>query len=208
MRAVYVCLLVVLLHGCISQSPTNYYTLSADVEEGTTNTLPKGVSLGVGPISLPSMLDRNGIVSHEDDGPQINVASLELWAGELDVLLARTIAERMAQHLNIADVWAMPWDARLRPQYQLRLFVDKFSGELGGPVVVKIKWVLLADYGKRPIGTHMFQKTQNAEATDYARYVQTLNQLLADFAAEAAEISASIINESEVPPLNAKQPDG
>lgn len=208
MRAVFFCLLAVLLNACVSQLPTNYYTLSADSEEWTTNILPKGVSLGVGPISLPSMLDRNGIVTHQDGGPQINVASLDLWAGELDILFGRTVAERMAEHLNIADVWATPWDARLRPEYQLRLFVDKFSGELGGPVTVKIKWVLLADYGKRAIGTHIFQKTQHAKTAGYAGYVQTLNRLLADFAAEASTISAAIINESEIPPSNAKQPDG
>lgn len=204
MRALRCCFLVALLNACASQSPTHYYTLSAEPGEGATRTLPKGVSLGVGPISLPSMLDRNGIITHQAGGPQIKVASHDLWAGELDVLFARTVAEIMAQHLNIADVWASPWDTRLRPQYQLRLFVDKFSGELSGAATLKIKWVLLADYGKRPLGTHIFQKTKNAEADGYASYVQTLNQLLADFAEEAATITASIINEPEIYPPKAE----
>lgn len=195
MRALFFCVLVALLIGCVSQSPTNYYTLLAEQpRESAAKTLPQGISLGVGPISLPSMLDRNGIVTHQAGGPLVKVASHDLWAGELDVLFARTVAELMAQHLNIVDVWASPWDTRLRPQYQLRLFVDKFSGELGGPVTLKVTWVLLADYGKRALGSHTFKKTENAEHGDYANYVQTLNQLLADFAAEAAATTAGIIN--------------
>lgn len=194
MRASVPVLCLVLLSACVSQSPTNYYTLSAEpVEKQTVTALPAGVSLGVGPINLPSMLDRNGIVSHQPGGPQIKVAGLDLWAGELDTLLARTVAERMAQHLGIAEVWASPWDARMRPEYQLRLFVDQFSGELAGPVTLKIKWALLADYGRRSLGAHAFKKTLPAQQAGYSGYVQTLNELLADFATTAAEITASAI---------------
>lgn len=200
MRAICCSIVLALLCGCTSQALTRYYTLSADLEQRSDNTLPSGVSLGIGPIDLPSMLDRNGIVSQLNGGPQIYVAGLDLWAGKLHVLLGHTVAELMAQHLNVPEVWTVPWDTALRPDYQLRLFVDKFSGELGGPVTIKIKWVLLADHGKRPVGTHVFEKTRRATTDDYASYVQTLNQLLADFAAEAARVTAHTIKGTEIYP--------
>lgn len=194
MRTVCCCVLLALLSACANQSPTDYYTLAAEPEGDAAKALPKGVSVGVGPITLPPMLDRKGIVTHPAGGPQIRVASYDVWAGDLEVSFARVAAERLAQHLNATDVWAAPWDPRLRPEYQLRLFVDKFSGELGGPVTLKLKWVLLADFGKRPIGTWVFQKTDNADTAGYASYVQTLNQLLADFAADAAVKTTDMIN--------------
>ncbi len=200
MRALCCYLLLASLCACTSQPLTRFYTLSADLEQRSTNTVPGGVSLGIGPISLPSMLDRNGIVSNDSGGPLITVAGLDVWAGNLDVLLGRTVAELMAQQLNLPEVWAIPWDTALRPDYQLRLFVDKFSGELGGPVTIKIKWVLLAEQGKRPVGTHIFENTRRATSDDYASYVQTLNQLLADFAVDAARITAHTIKGTEVYP--------
>ncbi len=205
MRAISCVILLASLCACANQPLTRYYTLSADdlaqhSKQNSANQLPAGLSLGIGPISLPSMLDRNGIVSQLNDGPQINVAGLDVWAGNLDVLLSRTIAESMAQHLNLPEVWSIPWDNALRPDYQLRLFVEKFSGELGGPVTIKIKWVLLTDHGKRPIGIHIFEKTQSVTADDYASYVQTLNQLLADFTADAAQVTAHTIKGAEIYP--------
>lgn len=204
MRAICYCALLTLLCGCTNQVLTRFYTLSTDFEQGSTTTLPEGVSLGIGPVTLPSMLDRSGIVSQENGGPQIIVAGLDLWAGDLDVLISRTVAELMSQYLNISEVWLLPWDTALRPEYQLRVFVDKFSGELGGPVTLKMKWVLLAEQGTRPVGTHVFEKTQPAMADGYVGYVQTLSQLLADFAAEAARVTAHTIKGTEIYPAEAE----
>ncbi len=208
MRAIFCCVLLALLCGCTSHVLTRFYTLSADAEQRSFTTLPAGVSLGVGPVNLPSMLDRSGIVSQESGGPQINIAGLDLWAGDLDVLIGRTVAELLSKQLSLSEVWLMPWDTVLRPEYQLRIFVDKFSGELGGPVTVKIKWVILAEQGARPVGTHVFEKTQSATADGYVSYVETLNQLLVEFSEEAARVTAHTIKGTEIYPAKREESEG
>lgn len=180
-RTLLVVLCVVLLASCAAQPPTHYYDLTSQAM-ASENAISTDITLGIGPVTLPQLLDRPGIVSrHHSTG--INVASYHVWAGELEPTFTRVLADSISTTLQHETIWASPWDNRFRPQYQLRLFVDRFSGELNGNVVLSLTWTLLGDYGQKVISTHRYRATAES-GTGYKGYVTALNQLLADFARE------------------------
>jgi len=169
----------VLLAGCAAQPPTYYYDLTTQTTV-SKNKIDDKITLGVGPITLPQLLDRPGIVSrHSETG--VNVASFHIWAGELERTVTRVLTDSIATSLQHQTVWASPWDNRFRPEYQLRVFVDRFSGEINGSVQLSLSWSLLGEYGQKVISTHRYRASVGS-GKGYQGYVDALNQLLAEFA--------------------------
>jgi len=169
------------LAGCAAQPPTHYYDLTPVVTSGQP-LLKQSLTLGVGPVTMPDVLDRPGVVTRLQ-GTNVNVANFHIWAGELKPAFTRVLAASVAGATQLDQVWPSPWDNRFRPEYQVRVFVDRFSGELNGAVELNLSWTLLADFGQEVILTRRYQ-AQRQSPGNYAGYVETLNLLVADFATE------------------------
>jgi len=180
-----------LLTSCAAQPPTNYYDLTSQVSAlASEKVINADLTLGIGPVTLPQLLDRPGIVTrHKNTG--VDVASFHIWAGELEPTFTRVLADSIATTLQHETIWSSPWDNRFRPQYQLRLFVDRFSGELNGSTSLSLTWTLLGDYGQTVISTHRYRASTES-GRGYQGYVTALNQLLADF---AGEVSLTLVEE-------------
>jgi len=185
-------ILICLLTACSTKITTRYYSLHALPEPSNTVTLPSDTSLGIGPVKLPSMLNRKGIVTHKSE-PAVQVASHDIWAGRLKEDFTRVVAELMAQSLGINDVVTEPWNTRFRPQYQLQLDVQHFSGQLGGNVRFKVNWVLIGNYGKQKLVSRTDDITLQTDGNGYQAYVATLNSLLAAFSEKT--VRTEIVNE-------------
>ncbi|MDI3324471.1 PqiC family protein [Pontibacterium granulatum] len=183
LRTVILGVLALGMIGCAAQPPTHYYDLTA-VSAPAKQRLPQSVSLGIGPVTLPELLDQPGVVSRKGD-TVVNVATYHIWAGELEPAFTRVLAENVARRLEHDRVWPSPWDNRFRPEYQVRIFVDRFSGEVNGEVVLNLTWSLLGDYGQELIRTQRYRGTVIAEG-GYHGYVNALNQLLAAFSEQLA----------------------
>ncbi len=174
-----------LLLACASQSPTNYYSLQVVSDPSIEIALAQSVTLGVGPVSLPSELDRPGLVT-ELGGSGISIAPYHIWAGDLDENFSRVLAGLMADHLGIDQVYAAPWDTRFRPEYQLRVDVQRFSGTLGGDVHMDVLWTLTSKQGRHKLHGERSRLHVSTNGTSYLAYVDALNRVMSDFSATVA----------------------
>jgi len=174
-----------LLTACATAPQTHYYNLQALPELNTSMhaELPPKTTLGIGPVKLPSMLHRKGIVT-QSSGPAIKIASHNIWAGNLKEDFTRVIAQLMGANLGINDVVTEPWDTRFRPEYQLQMDVQHFSGELGGSVRFKVNWLLSGNYGQDKLVSQSDEFVLQSDDISYAAYVSTLSTLLAKFSAK------------------------
>ncbi len=180
-----------LLTACSTKIQTRYYNLQVLPDSPTSiqlpTALPANTTLGIGPVKLPSMLNRKGIVTQKS-GSAVQIASHDIWAGRLDEDFPRVIAELMAKSLGINEVVTKPWNTRFRPQYQLQLDVQHFSGQLGGQVRFKVNWILSGNYGRKKLLSRTEDITLQTSGDDYPAYVSTLNALLAAFTEKSARI--------------------
>ncbi len=183
---------ICLLAACSTKIQTRYYSLHALPVSSTTVSLSNEATLGIGPVKLPSMLIRKGIVTHKT-GPAVQVASHDVWAGRLKEDFTRVVAELMTQSLGISGVVTEPWNTRFRPQYQLQLDVQHFSGQLGGVVRLKVNWTLSGNFGKEKLVSRTDDITLQTKGDGYQAYVATLNALLAAFSEKS--VQAEIVNE-------------
>ncbi len=83
--------LVVALAGCGSTPPSHFYKLSAS-GGGAKNS--SNISVAVGPVSIPALVDRPQIVI--STGPnQVRLEEFDRWASPLQNDIARVIAENL-----------------------------------------------------------------------------------------------------------------
>lgn len=105
------------LAACGSSPPSNHYVLTARVSEPPAQESP---SLGIGPITIPEYLNRNGLV-YNRQGNQLRVSSTERWAEPLEDGLKRVLSMNLASLVNTQNVRFFPWNSRRNPEYGIKI---------------------------------------------------------------------------------------
>ncbi|CAA0123951.1 Uncharacterised protein [Halioglobus japonicus] len=185
--------LALLLVGCGSSPPNNYYLLSAHQFSTAGGETP---SVGVGPIEIPAYLDRKSMV-YNRDGNSLQVASLDLWAEPLVNGVERVIVLNLAGLLNTQDVQSFPWHPQRAPQYGVKVNVLQLEAT-AQQVSLTAEWLVYrpgssAQVQRRisqlqaPLGTGTSEAEQVAVA--YSELLYQLSEVIA--AAITADRSTS-----------------
>ena len=111
-------LLSLLVAGCIGSAtrPSTFYVLSTDSAApvaGRESPAPP-LSLGLGPVELPDVLDRPQIVTRPDSN-RVDLAEYDRWGGDLGEDLSRVLAQNLMARLNTDAVLLYPWSSGGRP---------------------------------------------------------------------------------------------
>ncbi len=185
-------LLIILLtlSGCAVRSTpkVNYYVLlSADQLEQVQNigAYPE-INLGIGPISVPESLKRTQIATRQH-GNQFAFNEFNRWAGVLEKDLEAVIGDNIGLLLGIKQVDHFPWRPHFKPNYRVMADIQRLDGDLGGEVVLEVRWRLSDADGKVDLaGTRSVYRRQVSEP-GYAGLVKAESQLVADFSKAVAK---------------------
>ncbi len=106
----FVCSL--LLQGCAGKSgPTTFYTLSpmeaAPAEK--TSVSAAELNIGIGPVTFPSELDRQRIVTRSGRN-RLEIDEFHRWGGSLESNFVRVLIENLSQLLGSERIMAQPWE--------------------------------------------------------------------------------------------------
>ena len=125
-------------------SPTpRFYALTAiDVEAAAASEL--GVS--VGPINIPRYLQRPQIVSRKGDS-RLVYDEFNRWGGSLEHEILRIMGENLGALLGTERIIVYPRRAPFPTRYGVRLDFERFDGQRGKELVLKVRWVILPGDG-------------------------------------------------------------
>ena len=184
--------------GCGSFSakpdPSRFFTLSALAQ--TENAVPKaggapGISLGIGPITLPGYLDRQEIVVRVAQN-QINLSENDRWAEPLDENFTRVLAQNLAAILGAERVAVYPWPIDKRPLYQVEIDVLRFEADTAQEVQLSARWSV-RNTGKKDAPRYRETRlSRPAKSRSMDAAVAALSDALGDFSREIAEAIASM----------------
>jgi uncharacterized lipoprotein YmbA len=185
---------VVLLFGCATTTPSKFYTLHAltsEVAGERSVSVKDAVGVGIGPLSLPALLDRPQIVirtsSHE-----LRFAEFDRWAEPLDQNLYRVLTENMSILLNTDHVYAYPWKSSAKIDYQVAIDVIRFDVTSDGEASLVARWTVYGGEGREVLLKKKSHFKESASAKDYHSLVSALNKTLEDFSHEVAESIKSL----------------
>ncbi len=185
-----------LLAGCLdlgkgTQQSTRLYVLSpmTTAEPAIPSRQGGDFALGVGPLALPSYLNRPQIVTRIDDN-EIIIADFDQWAEPLNRSFQRVLTENLSLLLDTDADYPHPWRRTLRPTYRLRLAVIRFDANPTGDAVLIARWEVLDTRGQPLTDKTRSVYRQTMAREDMAGVVTAMSLALADL---SREIAAAIV---------------
>jgi len=183
-----------LLAGCGSFSakpdPSRFFTLSAlsqaeDISTKRPGDSP-GISLGIGPITLPGYLDRQEIVIRVAQN-QINLAENDRWAEPLEENFSRVLSQNIAAILRAERINAYPWPIDKKPVYQVEVEVLRFEANTAQEAQLSARWAVRNTGKKDAIRYRETRLSRPAKARSTEASVAALSEVLAELSREIAD---------------------
>jgi uncharacterized lipoprotein YmbA len=189
-RAALLALLaLLLLVGCATSSPpVNFYSLNALQASGGVSGdkgVARSLSIGLGPVELPEMLDRPQIVTRAGEN-RLLLAEFDRWAGSLRNDFSRILGDNLSVLLNTEDIVVFPWGGGVEIDYQVEVEVANFDAVLEQNATLNARWKLREGGQGRVLKGERSVLTQPIQGQDYAAVVAALNRTLDAFSREIA----------------------
>ena len=187
-----------MLAGCVdlgkgTRESTRLYVLSpmTTAEPSVTNREDEDFALGVGPLALPSYLNRPQIATRIDDN-EIILADFDQWAEPLNRSFQRVLTENLSLLLDTQAIYPHPWRRTLSPTYRLRLSVIRFDANPTEDAVLITRWEVLDTRGQPLTAKTKSVHRQTVAREDMAGVVTAMSLALADLSREIAAAIATL----------------
>jgi uncharacterized lipoprotein YmbA len=182
--------ITVLLAGCSGgPTPIEFYTLnslSGMPQQANPADADQNISIGIGPVKIPKILDRPQIVTRT--GPnKIKVDEFHRWASPLGAEFAQVLAENISLLLTTDQVAVYPWEVDFKPHYRIALDIRYFEGQLGEHVVLDVVWWVLGPESQKILAAKASLINEPLAAADYETLVAAKSQAIAQLSREIVE---------------------
>jgi uncharacterized protein len=177
-----VCALIILTPGCGSPPASHFYTLSAAAAPAAT---PLNISVVVGPVSIPAIVDRPQIVV--TTGPnQVRVEEFNRWAAPLQNGIARVVAENLVAMLGTPRVTLSSQILGTDADYRAVIEVQGFESSPGETATLDAVWTVRrtkdgkSETGRTTAREGVQEKSYDALAAAHSRALARLSRDIAD----------------------------
>lgn len=178
----------VLLPACGTSQPTKYYLLSPSEPDTVPAGSRRELVIGVGPVSLPSYLNRREMVSRTGSN-ELDVAAFHQWAEPLQESLIRVVSEDLGRRLGTENVIQLPVKRSIRSalpiDYQVVIGVERFEKMPNGEAVLDARWIILG-HDKSVLLLRRSEYKQMPAADTYAAQAAAQSRLLSQLGEEIA----------------------
>jgi len=145
--------MIALLGGCFGTSPSSrFYTLTPRDSRGISASGGVEVVVRVGPVAIPSYLDRQQIVTRSGSN-EVVISEYERWGGTLDDEITRLLVNDIAVRLAPKGISVVPWRsislAEAPTLYRIPVGIDRFDGAPGETVVLNASWAVIMKKDKQ-----------------------------------------------------------
>jgi uncharacterized lipoprotein YmbA len=154
-------LFALLIVGCGSSPPAQFYTLTSVPATSRVAVFGKALPLTVGRVELPGDLEREAVVTRIGAN-RLNVSDQDRWGGPFDEMIQRVLASDLGSRLPSGMVLAPGDPVPPSGVRTVRVNVRQFIGDAAGHVVLDVDWSLLA--GKQPVPVLIRHETLTADA--------------------------------------------
>jgi uncharacterized lipoprotein YmbA len=175
--------LVIPLAGCGSSPPSKFYVLTADPVPQRAGAVATN-TVALGRVTLPGALDRPQIARRRGAN-EIVFSEEERWAGPLDDMMRRVLADDLAARLP-AGVMLVESSAKPPPGATIALDVSRFDADESGTVTLAAHWEVLGRNGAALGAARESTIVEPGSGKDAAAVAVTMSRAIAALAARIA----------------------
>jgi uncharacterized lipoprotein YmbA len=154
----------------------------------TSSTSVKKRLIGLGPLSLPTLVDRKQMVTR-DENNAIQMAEFHQWAAPLNDNVLSVLRKNVAALQPNAIVRAYPWSVYGEMDYRVIIDISRFDSQLGKSANFEANWAIMEEKNHVIISNGQINIQQPLHDTNYASVVQAQNKLLSEF---SQQLSAAL----------------
>lgn len=187
LRLAALLVLVLLTAGCARTAPVAYYQLAA-IAAALDAREAGGVGdavIGLGPVGLPELLDRQQIVIRQDAN-RLLLSDGHRWAEPLAENFLRVLRENLSARLHTERFLLHPWPLKAPPDYQVIIDVLRFEGDVSGAACLEAVWSVRDGQGKILLPRQRDSYEAAASGSGRAGTVAALSETLARFSGDIA----------------------
>ena len=170
-----------LLSACAS-TPTNFYTLESQSRPPAVTTIAsaKKLLIGIGPLTLPALLDRKGIVTRAENN-SVQIAEFDQWAAPLQNNVIAVLSKNVATLQPNAIVRAYPWSVYGNVDYRVIIDITRFDMQLGKSANLEASWAIMEEKNHTIVSNGQTKLQQPLNDASYNSAAQGLSKLLSEF---------------------------
>jgi len=136
------------------------------------------VSVGIGPIDIPRLLNRPQIVSRKGN-TEIIIAEKHQWGGSYKEELIKALTDNFSSLLKTERIEEYPWKSSFKPNYQVRIDIESFDGQINKSVVLNARWRLLKGRTEVLVKRAVIEVAVNKQSsTAYNAYVKAQSEAI------------------------------
>jgi uncharacterized lipoprotein YmbA len=175
--------MMLLLAGCGSSPASKFYVLTADPAPQRGAAVAAS-TVTLGRVSLPGAVDRPQIARRRG-GNEIVFSDEERWAGPLDDMVRRVLADDLAARLP-AGMSLVENAAKPPPGVTIAVEISRFDADESGAVTLAARWEALGSAG-RPLGPPRESTiAEPGSGNGAAAVASTMSRAVSDLAARIA----------------------
>ena len=169
-----------LLSACAS-TPTNFYTLEsqARLPAVTTTANTKKPLIGIGPLSLPALLDRKRIVTRAENN-SVQIAEFDQWAAPLKDNVITVLSKNVATLQPNAVVRTYPWSPYGNVDYRVIVDISRFDTQPGKSANLEASWAIMEEKNHTIVSNGQAKIEQRLNDASYNSAAQALSKLLSE----------------------------
>ena len=191
-----VTLVLLLLAGCGTSPPVQYYGLDS-MDISYTQDEAGAPVLALGPFRMPEYLNRSQMITR-GSGAELIVDDVNRWAEPLDDAIHRILASNLDRLLDSVIVVAYPSSALLEIDYRLVGRIGRFNAEEDGLVVLEVQWGAADPDGGMLIAPARSRYESQATVGDPGSIARAMSDTLEQFSRDmASDIGAVELDHTE-----------
>ncbi len=181
-----------LLSACLSTPPTQFYVLEPLSEPPSSSmATEKKRQIGIGPVSIPTLLERKQIVTRLPDN-SVKIAEFNQWASPLKDNVTQVLTHNLAT-LQTGDlIRAYPWSAYGAVDYRIIIDIIRFDTRPEQSANLEANWVIMNEKNHTLISNGRSKIERPLDDPSYPATVKALNRILGEFSKELSQALGKI----------------
>jgi uncharacterized lipoprotein YmbA len=136
--------------------------------------------IGIGPLSLPALLDRRQIVTRAENN-SVKMAEFDQWAAPLKDNVLAVLSKNVATLQPDAIVRSYPWSVYGDVDYRVIIDISRFDTQLGKTANLEASWAIMEEKNHTIVSNGQANIKQPLNDASYASAAQALSKLLSEF---------------------------
>jgi uncharacterized lipoprotein YmbA len=156
---------------------------------------PTGLTLGLGPVTVPPYLERPEIMTRVADN-ELRPSPVDRWAAPIGTQIARTLSHDLTAQLGLDRVVLHPWYSASEFAAVVEVDVYRFEITADGKALLVARWRVRPPKGR--VRSNTFVRTESAQGGMEAA-VGAMSRAVEGLAAEISTAVREVHAERQVP---------